>query len=384
MTTMRACVLCGAGRLELRDAERPLPRAHDVLVQVSAVGVCGTDFHIVSGESNYNLDERGEPIPLEVEPQVLGHEITGVVRDKGHAVRDLAEGDPVVIDQGIHCSSARRTPPCEYCRAGDSHQCEHYAEHGITGLPGGFAEYVCVPAVNCVRIHSDLPPVEAALVEPLACVIHASDRAMRAEARYPLVSKVKERGAKTALILGAGPAGLLFVQWLRNGLGFEGTLLVSEPDEKKRALAERFGAETIDPRAVDPVGVVLEKTMGRRAEFLIEASGAGSAFAQIPGLVRKQATVLLYGIGHGGASLELLNPLQWKEPTLVASVGASGGFERDGRPSVYRRALECIESGKVRVTPLVTHRYEGLERIPQAFGGDHERPGYVKGVVELG
>jgi L-iditol 2-dehydrogenase len=382
MTTMRACVLTGVGRLELRDVERPRPGPHDVLVEVAAVGVCGTDFHIVSGESNYHLDARGEPIPLERAPQILGHEITGVVRERGAAVRDLEPGARVVIDQGIHCASVRRVPPCEFCATGDSHQCEHYAEHGITGLPGGFAELVAVPAVNCVRLRSSLAPAEAALAEPLACVIHSCDRMQRAAARYALAPRSGAEGIRTAVILGAGPAGLLFVQWL-SALGFEGLLLVSEPDARKRELAEGFGAVTIDPRRVRPVDAVLEATQGRRAELLIEASGSGLAFAEIPALVRKQATVLLYGIGHGGASLELLNPLQWKEPTVVLSVGASGAIERDGRPSVYRRALECIESGRVRVAPLLTHRYTGLEHVPRAFGGDAARPGYVKGVVEL-
>jgi L-iditol 2-dehydrogenase len=381
---MRACVLTGVGRLELLDVPQPAPGPHDALLEVGAVGVCGTDFHIVSGESNYHLDARGRPIPLERAPQILGHEITGVVRARGAAVRDLALGERVVVDQGIHCASVGRVPPCELCQSGDSHQCEHYAEHGITGLPGGFAELLAVPAVNCVRLRSDLAPAEAALAEPLACVIHACDRAARAEARYPIVPRNGRPRPQTIVILGAGPAGLLFVQWLRRGLAFEGLLLVSEPDAKKRVLAEDFGAVTVDPGSEDPVEAVLEATQGRRAEILIEASGAGAAFAEIPALVRKQATVLLYGIGHRGASLELLNPLQWKEPTVVLSVGASGAIERDGRPSVYRRALECLETGRVRVETLLTHRYRGLPEVPRALGGEHMRAGYVKGVVELG
>ncbi len=380
---MQACLLTDVGRLELRKVYCPAPGPHDVLLEVAAVGVCGTDFHIFSGESNYNLDKRGQPIPLSKEPQILGHEIVGFVREVGSAVRDLAPGDPVVIDQGINCASAHRAPVCEFCRSGDSHQCEHYAEHGITGLPGGFAERICVPAVNCVRIHSDLPPVEAALTEPLACVLHAADRAARAKTRYALVSKVASRSVRTVILLGAGPAGLLFLQVLRNVLGFSGTILVSEIDHAKRALAASFGAVAIDPRADDLVEVVLERTKGRRAEYLIEATGSGQAFAQIPAVIRKQATVLLYGIGHSGASLELVNQLQWKEPTCVFSVGASGGFDADGRPAIYRRALQLIESGKVRVGSMISHRYAGLAKIPAAFAGDHRKEGYVKGVVVL-
>ena len=376
---MRASLLTGVGRFELRELPDPIPGPRDVLVAPIAVGVCGTDFHIASGESNFCLDERGAAVPLERAPQVLGHEIAAVVRAAGSAVRDLAPGQRVVVDQGLNCTSRGREPACEYCASGDSHQCADYAEHGITGLPGGFAELLAVPAVNAVRIESDLGHAEAALTEPLACVLHSSDRAAHAQARYAIGAADSARRVRTVLVLGAGPAGLLFVQVLRGVLGFDGPLLVAEPNAKKRALAERFGAETIAPE--DLVEAVLERTDGRRVEYLVEATGAGHVLAHVPGLIRKQATVLLYGIGHGNAGLALMNPVQWKEPALVLSVGASGGFDADGRPAVYRRALRLLETKKVDAAALVTHRYAGLASVGAAFGGDHRRPDYVKGVV---
>ena len=127
----------------------------------------------------------------------------------------------------------------------------------------------------------------------------------------------------------------------------------------------------------------MARSGGRGAEFVVEATGAGSVFAAIPGLIRKQATVLLYGVGHGEAGLSLMNPLQWREAALVTSVGASGGFDDDGRPRIYRRAQELLASGKVRVDALLTHRYEGLAAVPQAFGGAHQAPDYCKGVAVL-
>src|SRR6185369_8926610 len=98
---------------------------------------------------------------------ILGHEITGIVDDVGSEVHDLVNGDRVVIDQGLNCVSRRRELLCEYCRTGDSHQCEFYQEHGITGLPGGLAEFIAVPALNTVKISSSLEFAAAALVEPL-------------------------------------------------------------------------------------------------------------------------------------------------------------------------------------------------------------------------
>ncbi len=381
--TMRAVALTGVGRLELVDVPRPTPGPRDVLLSIDAVGLCGTDFHIHAGEANYAADDEGRPVPLDVAPQVLGHEFTGTVEEVGAEVHDLEPGDRVAVDQGLNCVSAAREERCEYCATGASHQCAHYREHGITGLPGGLAEALAVPAVNCVRLAGDLSPAEAALTEPLACVLHSSAVASSATARYALGAADPERRVRSLVVLGAGPAGLLFVQVLRNLYGFDGRLIVSEPNPVKRALAERFGAETVDPGAVDLAAEVRERTGGRLAEFLVEATGSGVVYAELPRLMRKQATVLQYGIGHGETPLALLNPVHWKEPTFVLSVGASGGFDADGRPTVYRRALSLLESGRVQVAELVTDVYRGLERAPEAFAGDHLRGDYVKGVVTL-
>jgi len=382
---MRAAVLHDVARMDVRNVARPEPGPRDVLVRVSAVGLCGTDFHIFEGHANYQTDRRGHPVPLCEAPQILGHEIAGVVLEAGRDVRDLAPDDAVILDQGLNCLSAAREPRCEYCATGDSHQCEEYAEHGITGLQGGLADYLVVPAVNAVKRDSALSHEEAALTEPLACIIHSSQAVARASAagRYQLGASDPLSRVRSVLITGAGPAGLLFTQYLRQVVGFDGLLLVSEPDPGKRALAAQFGAETIDPRATHVVDAVLERTNGRRVEYLIDASGAAQIFADMPGLIRKQATVLLYAHGQSGLDLGVLNNIQYKEPTLVTPVGASGGFDPDGRPSVYRQALRLLESGRIVVSPFITHRYRSLESVPEAFAGAHRRPGYVKGVAVL-
>jgi L-iditol 2-dehydrogenase len=377
---MRAVFLTGVNRLEVRDTPSPSPAAHEVRVRVAAVGLCGTDLHIVAGHANYHRDVRGRVIPIEEEPQILGHEIAGIVEDAGRDVTDLRPGDRVIVDQGLNCVSERRSPVCEYCTSGDSHQCEFYREHGITGLPGGFAEYLTIPAVNAVRVTSNIDVAETALAEPLACIVHSSDLLVRTEARYTIAAS-DGRAVRTAVVCGAGPSGLLFVQYLRRVLDFHGHIVVIEPNAKRRALAERFGAESIDPVAADAADVVRERTHGRGAELVIEASGSGPAFAGLPRLIRKQATVLLYGHGHAGVELSVLNLLQFMEPRLVSPAGASGGFEPDGRPSVYVRALRLIESGSIEVAPLITNRYHSLESVPNAFAGDHQSPDYVKGVV---
>ncbi|HEU4833031.1 MAG TPA: alcohol dehydrogenase catalytic domain-containing protein, partial [Pyrinomonadaceae bacterium] len=324
--TMKASVLCDVHRLEVRDIPRPAISPYEVLIRVGAVGLCGTDVHIFAGHANYNTNEYGQSIPLALQPQILGHEITGVIEQVGSAVSDLREGDRVVIDQGLNCVSRRREVLCDYCRTANSHQCEFYREHGITGLPGGLAEYIAVPAVNAIKITAPLDVATAALVEPLGCIIHSSDTVAKARSA--------ERRVRSVLICGAGPAGLLFTQYLRNVLLYEGLLFVSDPNERKRQLAKKFGAdEAIDPVGADLVELVHEHTGEKGVDYLIEASGSGDVFRSMPGLICKQAVVLLYGHGHAGTDLSVLSSILFKEPVLVSSVGASGGFESDGRPS---------------------------------------------------
>jgi threonine dehydrogenase-like Zn-dependent dehydrogenase len=381
---MKASVLCDIERIEIRDVPRPAISAHEVLVRVRAVGLCGTDAHIFAGHANYNTNERGLPIPLALQPQILGHEVSGSIAEVGNAVHDLQVGDRVVVDQGLNCVSRRREVLCEYCRTGDSHQCEFYREHGITGLPGGLAEYMAVPAVNTVKIVSQLDFASAALVEPLGCVIHASETVARATTRYVVNADSPDGRVRGVLICGAGPAGLLFIQYLRNVLGYEGALFVSDPNAGKRQLAKSFGAdETIDPTDCDFVEVVRERSNGKGVEYLIEASGSGVAFASIPGLICKQAAVLLYGHGHAGTDLKVLNDIFFKEPVLVTSVGASGGFERDGRPSVYARALKLIEQQLIKVDRLITHEYKSFDEVENALLYGMRAEDYVKGVVVL-
>ena len=380
---MKAVVLSAPRRLELREIPNPTPRTGEVLLRVDAVGLCGSDHHIWTGESNYHFGTDGKPVPLEQHQQVLGHEIVGTVEDCG-VDSGMTVGTSVVVDQGWNCSSRGRARArwCAYCTDGDTHQCADYVEHGITGLPGGLAEHICVPATNCIPRDGALPARHAALSEPLACVLHACAATQAARARFTVGADEPARRVRSILITGGGTAGLLFVQVLRRVIGFDGMVIVSEPDPRKRHLAERFGATGLDPRSQDPVEAVRTLT-GGGAEWVIEASGSGRAFEQIFGQIRKQATVLLYGFGHGGSSLEALNPLHWYEPTLVLPTGASGAIGADGKPEIYRRALNLLESGAVRAEEIVTEVLPGLAAVPAAFAEWGKNASSIKGVVEL-
>jgi threonine dehydrogenase-like Zn-dependent dehydrogenase len=377
---MKALVLEDVEKLRVREVPDPRPASNEVLIQVRAVGLCGTDLHLYRGHGNYRFDANGRSIPLAVQPQILGHEFTGVVRAAGREVRDLEPGDRVLCDQGRNCWSHGRASLCRFCASGDSHQCEFYQEHGITGPPGALAQFIAMPAVNCIPVPPEMPDDQAALVEPVGCILHASDRAERAAPRFTWDGPERIR---QVLICGGGPAGLLFLEYLRNVKGFEGKILVSDIRPLNLELAATLGAIPINVKEKQLVECVRDYTSGERIHYLIDACGSASILEQIPGLLHKQGTVLLYGHGHKGHDISLLGPILFLEPTLVAAVGASGGFDADRRPSTYRRAQALVATGKIKVAPFVTHRYQRLDDLPAAFERDFSREDYVKGVLKL-
>ena len=149
---MKAAVLQDVEKLVVKEVPNPAIEPHEVLIRVKAVGVCGTDLHLYRGHGNYNVDAQGRHIPLTEQPLILGHEFSGEIVEVGKEVTDLKAGDRVLCDQGINCVSLGRQPLCPYCATGNSHQCECYGEHGITGLQGALAEYIAMPAPNCLML----------------------------------------------------------------------------------------------------------------------------------------------------------------------------------------------------------------------------------------
>jgi L-iditol 2-dehydrogenase len=198
-------------------------------------------------------------------------------------------------------------------------------------------------------------------------------------ARYTFTG---ERRIKNILICGAGPAGLLFTQYLRNVIGFDGNLFVTEPHADRRALAEGYGATaTIDPINQDLVAAINELTHGERIHCLIESAGVAPLYKQIPAIIRKQATIVMYGHGHHGVDLGVMNNIQFIEPTMIMPTGASGGFDADKRSSVYRKSLNLLSEGKINVSKFLTHQYTALNDVPRGFAQDRFDASYIKGVA---
>lgn len=190
----------------------------EVLVRNKACGVCGTDVHIYHGEAG-----SADVTP----PVVLGHEFAGIVEKAGKNVTELKVGDHVAMDPNMYCGS------CDPCRMGKKQNCEHLFALGVN-VNGGFAEYTRTPASQCFKINEDIPFVEAAMAEPLACVLHGID-----------LASIKP--GNSVLVIVGGTIGLLMVQMAR--LSGASTVILSEPVEKRRALALEIAANA----AIDPL-----------------------------------------------------------------------------------------------------------------------------------
>jgi threonine dehydrogenase-like Zn-dependent dehydrogenase len=181
------------------------------------------------------------------------------------------------------------------------------------------------------------------------------------------------------LITGAGPSGLMFIQYLRNLKRFDGQILIADMRASRLAMAEKLGATPLDLRAGDVAAEIYNRTNGEMIHYLIEASGAGPVFDLIHRVIRHQGTFLFYGSGHAGRDVGCMVPFQFMEVNMVTSCGASGGFEADGTPLVYRRSMECLRQGLVDADALLTHRYADLSELQKAFSVDATSQEFIKG-----
>jgi len=309
--TMSAGVFAGVGRLEVE--ERPLPRVElptDVVLDVEACGICGSDLQILS-------DPPGHPATVGV---VLGHEFVGIVADAGPSA-SLRPGDRVVVEPNVSCGE------CASCRRGRRNQCERYTTLGIF-IDGGLAPKVRVPAAQCHPISKSLPPEIAALAEPLSTVVHGARQA----AVFP---------GETAVVLGAGPIGLMFVGLL----GLAGANVVTvEPSPDRAALAERLGARVLAPG----------EPLGDEADVVVDA--VGSQLAAALELVRTGGRILLFGVNERARTEVAQERITRDELTIVGSfVGQD----------VFPDAIRLLEQGRLDLAPLVTHRI-GLDELPAA------------------
>lgn len=315
-------------RAFLEDESRPQAGAGEVLVKVAAAGVCMSDLEVLRGT---------RPAAYVRYPIIPGHEWCGTVEDVAPGVRSVTAGQRVAVEGHAFC---RR---CPFCRRGETNLCVTYNEHGFT-LPGGFAEYAAVRA-DLVHPFADGVPFEAAaLTEPLACVVHGTERA-------------QVTAGDTVVVVGPGTVGLLAVACA--GLRQPAWVAAIGLDRSNEAVARAIGAThywTVDEKPVDRVR---ELTEGRGADVVFEAGGNEAAVPPALELARRGGTVVLMGIVGGGRRLFLESDLFCLQDLRVHGVFAY-------RSQNFEQALRLIESGRVNVAPLVTHRFP-LSDFEKAF-----------------
>lgn len=323
---MKALVLSEYRRLELLDVPAPEPGPGDVLVRVSACGICGSDVHGFDGST-------GRRIP----PIVMGHEAAGVVAAVGSSVKAFAPGDRVTMDSTVSCGE------CAFCRRGDINLCDHRQVLGVSCAEfrraGAFAEYVVAPERIVYRLPDQLSFPEAAMLEAVAVALHA----VRVSQHRAGEARRAGNAAETALVIGAGMIGLLTIQAAR-AAGFS-RVLIADIDPSRLKLAESVGAEeTLLASGDDLVAEVMRRTGGLGVDLAIEAVGLNATVAAAISSVRRGGRVTLVG----NVSPEVTLPLQKvvsRQLLLQGSCASSGE---------YPDAIEMMANGSIRVAPLIS------------------------------
>jgi 2-desacetyl-2-hydroxyethyl bacteriochlorophyllide A dehydrogenase len=320
---MNAVVVERPGKVGVQRIDDPAPGPREVLVQVEACGICGTDIHILEGE-----------LPPVRYPMVPGHEFCGEVVAAGREVEHLEVGDFVAVDPNLPCRE------CRCCQAGRENLCQNYDAIGVTRA-GACAELVAAPAANAFVLPGDLPRAWGALIEPLSCALHGFDR---------LGAKLADR----YLIYGAGTMGLLMAQLAQRA----GAAAVDVVDVKQSRLpvAKRLGA---DRTAASPDE--LDRPQGW--EVVIDATGVVAAIEDGLRRVARGGTFLMFGVTPAEATASF-SPFRIynQEINVIGSMAVLHSFER---------ARDLLVGGAIDAAAMITHTMalESYEAAVAAFRG---------------
>jgi len=335
---MKALVLSEYNRLDYVDVPEPEVGPRDVLVQIRACGICGSDFHAMDGSS-------GRRIP----PLIMGHEAAGEIARVGAEVEGWAPGDRVTFDSTIYCNE------CETCRLGLINLCDRRRVVGVSTPEyrqhGAFAEYVAVPQHILYRLPDDVSYVDGAGVEPLAIAVHA-------------VSRATVTPQSRVVVVGTGVIGLMIIQVL-HAIGCTNVVAL-DLSPSRLELAARLGATTtIRSDQPDALAAVRAATAADGADVSFEAVGITPTVTLAVEAVRKGGTVVL--VGNVAPVVQL--PLQ---AVVTRQLSVHGSATSCGE---YPECLEMIASGKVDAHALVgavrplSEGSEWFERLRQGEAG---------------
>lgn len=298
---MKALQFIGNHKVELRDIPEPTIEAGHVIIAPEAVGICGTDIHIVEG------DYKSQP------PMTLGHEVAGVVVEVGAGVTELKIGDMVTVEPHRYCGV------CLYCQLGYEHMCVKKEAYGVH-LDGGMAEFQKVPAKIAYKLPAGITASIGALTEPLACVVHSMDR-LQALSGLPI------------LIVGTGPAGSLLVALAKlQGLN---PIITVDGRKDRQELAKSMGTDFTFGSISEVENQLHELTQGYGFPFVVDAVGSSEVLDSIIKLASRRATILIFGVASPSAEwIVKPNEIYAKELTIVGSAI---------NPFTHRRAISLLQ-----------------------------------------
>ena len=306
---MKAVVFERPGQIAVTELTDPTPGPSDVILQVEACGICGTDLHLLQGD----VSQARYPV-------VPGHEFCGEVIAVGRAVTNVRIGDFVAVDPNLPDGT------CQFCRMGRSNLCENYSALGVT-LNGACAELVRVPSSVAFALPPDLPRRWGTIVEPLSCAVHGLDQ-------------VGVRLADRYLIYGAGTMGLMLAQLARHA-GAAGVDMVDK-NPARFELAKRLAADRIAESA---------DRFERPGDWdvVIDATGAVGAIEDGLRRVRRGGTFLVFGVASAEAQIKL-SPfnIYRDEIRIIGSMAVLHSFER---------ALELLIRGAIDSEAMISHRF---------------------------
>lgn len=342
--TMKAMLLTEPNKLEITDVETPQVGPDDVLVEVKACGICGSDVHGYDGSS-------GRRIP----PIIMGHEAAGIVDAVGSNVTAFKPGDRVTFDSMISCGD------CHFCRQGMINMCDHRRVLGVScgdyRRHGAFAELVTVPQRIVYNIPDNLSFEHAAMIEPVSVAVHAVNRT-------PL-----ELGDK-ALVIGAGMIGLLCIQALR-AAGC-GTIFVADVDDTRLERALKLGAdEAFNAKDKKVRERILERTAGHGVDVALEAVGATETIVTAIESLRKGGALTL--VGNIAPKIDLpLQEVVTREIKINGTCGCNGE---------YPQCIDLMARGAIEVESLIS-KVAPLEEGPSWFTRLHNaEPGLMKVIL---
>ena len=335
---MRAVVKFGTndGEVELRDVPEPTIGATDVLLEMAAAGVCGSDVEQWRHHVSY---------PVNV-PVIQGHEFCGTVREVGREVTAFKPGDRVVSETAaVICGQ------CRQCLTGDYNLCPRRLGFGY-GTDGAFTRFVRVPARCLHRIPDGVPFEHAALTEP-ACVAYNA-----------IHVKSRVRPGEPVVIIGPGPIGLFALQMCRAGGAGPIVLVGTAVDTARLRAGEELGATcTVDSGRHDPLPVIHQATGGEGAPLVVDCAGPSEAVKLAMAAVARGGQITKIAWGPQPLALSL-------DPLLSKAASIQGTFSHTWR--TWEAVLAMMAAGAIRMSPMITHRFT-IEEWEKAYHLIEER-----------